>query len=335
MDDPRPIATFTTMDPQHKRIGTFLLLTFAISWSIAGIGIALGVTPTMQLGYMAMAVSFMFGPAIAAIIQHRLIDRAPWSGLGLGFRDVRWGQVAWTAVIGLALIPVALLVAWALGDGLGIEAFGHVSITQERMLIAMEQAMKASGMDGQVMSGPLKDVRLPGIVLLLVLLGGALLSACTVNLPAMMGEELGWRGYLYQATAHWSGLRRVVFTGVVWGLWHAPLIALGHNYPGHPVAGIALMVVFCVLLSVPFDRARQRSGSVWSVALLHGCINGSAGAYMLFAWDGAELVNSPVGLAGFIALALLSVLVFVVDPVYRSTFLRAGPPAPVPMDQVA
>ena len=323
------------MDPQRKRIGTFLLLAFSISWSIAGIGIAMGVTPAKQMGYLVMAGSFMFGPAIAAIIQQRLIDRGPWRGLGIGFGDVRWGQVGWSVALGLAIIPLALMVAWVLGDGLGMEVFGHVSITQERMLVSMEQVTRMAGMESAAVSGPLKDVQLPGVAWLLVLLAGALLAACTVNLPAMLGEELGWRGYLYQATAHWSGLRRVVFTGVVWGLWHAPLIALGHNYPDHPVAGIALMVVFCVLLAVPFDRARQRSGTVWSAALLHGCINGSAGAYMLFAWDGATLVNSPVGLAGFIALALLTAIILAIVPVYRAGFLRDTPPMPLPNAQAA
>jgi len=259
------------MDPRHKRIGTFLMLAFGISWSIAGIGIAMGVTPAKQLAYLVMAGSFMFGPAFAAIIQQRLIDRAPWRGLGIGFGDVRWGQVALSTAMGLAIIPLALMVAWVLGDGLGMEAFGHVSITHERMLVSMEQATRAAGMEGAAVGGPLKDVELPGAAWLLVLLGGALLAACTVNLPAMMGEELGWRGYLYQATAHWSGLRRTVFTGVVWGLWHAPLIALGHNYPDHPVAGIGLMVVFCVLLAVPFDRpAAERDRVVRrTVAWLH------------------------------------------------------------------
>lgn len=304
-----------------KRIASFLSMAFGISWSIVGIGVALGAGPSQPLGYMLMAALSMFGPAMAGIIQQRLIDRAPWSGLGLGLKNVHWRQVAWTAVIGVVIIPTALLVAMVLGDGAGIEAFGHVSITQERLLTSVGEMMAASGTRSNTLATLLAGHRLPGALLLVSLALFALLLACTVNLPVMMGEELGWRGYLFQATEHWSGARRVLFTGVMWGFWHAPLIAMGHNYPEHPIAGIGLMVVFCTLLALLFDRARLRSGSTWAAGLLHGCINGSAGGYVLFAWGGHSLVNSPVGLAGFIALVVLGAAVLALDPTYRKHFL--------------
>jgi len=309
------------MSSSTKRIASFLIMAYAISWSIVGIGVALGTGPSQPLGYMLMAGLSMFGPALAAIIQQRLLDRAPWSGLGIHLKGVHWRQVAWTAVIGLSIIPLALLVAMGLGDGLGIEAFGHVSITQERLLTSIGEMMAGSGVKSNALATVLEGHHLPGALLLVGLALVTLLVACTVNLPVMMGEELGWRGYLFQATQHWSGARRVLFTGVVWGLWHAPLIAMGHNYPEHPIAGIGLMVVFCTLLALQFDRARLRSGTTWAAGLLHGCINGSAGGYVLFAWGGGSLVNSPVGLAGFIAILLLGIAVLAFDRTYRNRFL--------------
>ncbi len=237
------------MSSSTKRIASFLIMAYAISWSIVGIGVALGTGPSQPLGYMLMAGLSMFGPALAAIIQQRLLDRAPWSGLGIHLKGVHWRQVAWTAVIGLSIIPLALLVAMGLGDGLGIEAFGHVSITQERLLTSIGEMMAGSGVKSNALATVLEGHHLPGALLLVGLALVTLLVACTVNLPVMMGEELGWRGYLFQATQHWSGARRVLFTGVVWGLWHAPLIAMGHNYPEHPMLGIGLMVVFCILLA--------------------------------------------------------------------------------------
>ena len=57
--------------------------------------------------------------------------------------------------------------------------------------------------------------RVPGWLVLVLGLLAAVLAACTVNLPFMLGEELGWRGYLYQATAEWPSLKRVLFTGMV------------------------------------------------------------------------------------------------------------------------
>lgn len=150
----------------------------------------------------------------------------------------------------------------------------------------------------------------------LVLVGGlfsAVLAACTINLPFMLGEELGWRGYLFQATARWPRQRRVLFTGTVWGVWHAPLILMGHNYPGHPVAGVFMMVVFCVLAAFLFDHSRLRTRTVWGPCVLHGIINGSAGLFALFAWGGHPLVGSPTGVAGFVALGALCAVVFALE----------------------
>ena len=146
----------------------------------------------------------------------------------------------------------------------------------------------------------------------------AVVAACTLNLPSMLGEELGWRGYLFHATRGWRSGARVLFTGVIWGLWHAPLILMGHNYPGYPVIGIGLMVVFCTLLALLFDWSRSRSRCVWGPCVLHGIINGSAGLFALFSAGGHSLVNSPVGIAGFIALAMLAVVVLLLDRGYRA-----------------
>ena len=88
----------------------------------------------------------------------------------------------------------------------------------------------------------------------------ALLLTPLVNTPLLLGEELGWRGWLWD---RWRGLgfwRNVVATGVVWGLWHAPIVALGHNYPGQPVSGPLLMVLVTLLLAPTFHLVRERGG---------------------------------------------------------------------------
>lgn len=54
---------------------------------------------------------------------------------------------------------------------------------------------------------------------------------------------------------------------------------------------------------------------------MHGSINGRAGRYTFFAWDGGSLVNSPVGLAGFNALAVLGIEVIAFDPTCRLRFV--------------
>ena len=300
-----------------RSIWSFLLLAYGISWSIVGVGYALGVQHAAGLGYVVVAALCMLGPASAAIIQQKLIDRAPWSGLGLQVVGMRWKYVGLTALIGVLIIPLALL-AVAVGQGLGIEAFGQVEVTQQHLLDTIGGMLATNGVqDSSKLLGLLKGVELSGAVLLLTLQLIAVLAACSANLPMMLGEELGWRGYLYNTTRNWGMAPRVLFAGTVWGLWHAPLILMGHNYPHHPWLGVPLMVVFCVLLALLFDWSRTRTRAVWGPCVLHGIINGSAGGYILFAWGGHSLFNSPVGASCFVALGALGLLVLVFDKEYR------------------
>lgn len=305
---------------QYRRIASFLAIAFGFTWIIAGTGALFGIRATSGLSYMALAAVCMFGPALAAVVQQRFIDRAPWAGLGLPFAGTNWKVLGATALVGITIVPLILLVIHVVGDRMGVTAFGQASVTSERMALSISGMLSQMGTGGS--SGAVADalMQLPGGVVLAAGLVSAVFSAFTLNLPFMLGEELGWRGYLYQATSGWKPRRRVPFTGVVWGLWHAPLILMGHNYPEHPIAGVGLMVVFCTLLAFLFDWSRVRSGSVWSACVLHGTINGSAGLFALFAWGGHPLVASPVGLAGFVALAVLAIAVFLVDRRYRDTW---------------
>ncbi len=305
------------------RVWSFLLLAFGIAWGIAGIGYVLGVRSAEHAGYIIVAALAMLGPALAALIQHRLLDKAPWPALELAQRRIRWKFVWLTVLVGLCIVPAYFLVIALFGNTAGIDAFGQVSITSERFSAAIVELLASAGQQGTPSSliGLLTNVP-AGLVLVLIQIA-AVFAAFTVNLPFMLGEELGWRGYLYQRTMVWSGMRRILFTGSVWGLWHAPLIDMGHNYPGHPVAGIVAMVLFCVAAAVLFDWSRSRSGSVWSACVLHGIINGTAGGTALFAWGGHPLVGSIAGAAGALAIALLAVVVVAVDATYRKSLMRA------------
>lgn len=88
----------------------------------------MGVRAVAGPSYTALAGACMLMPALSAIIQQRLIDRAPWAGLGLVLRGVSWKMMAATALAGVAIVPLMFLVVFVLGDLLGIEAFGHARL---------------------------------------------------------------------------------------------------------------------------------------------------------------------------------------------------------------
>jgi len=141
-------------------------------------------------------------------------------------------------------------------------------------------------------------------LLLVTILGVAILGPI-INIIPTLGEELGWRAYLLPKlrlllSDRWA----LVVTGIIWGLWHAPVIAMGHNYgttyKGYPWLGILMMVVFCVWLGIIEGYATIKLNSVIPAAMIHSAINAGAGLAIVIAKTGSNPLLGPAitGLLG-------------------------------------
>lgn len=73
--------------------------------------------------------------------------------------------------------------------------------------------------------------------------------------------------------------KAIIVGGVIWGLWHAPLTCVGHNfgtdYPGFPYVGIMLMCIDCTLTGVMLTYITIKAESVWPAAIMHAVNNGN------------------------------------------------------------
>lgn len=132
-----------------------------------------------------------------------------------------------------------------------------------------------------------------------------------VNLPILLGEETGWRAYLGQRLMKAFGLGGVVLTGVVWALWHLPMILLGLNYPGQPLAIVLLIwVPLCVGMSIILQLLYERGG-LWSCAICHGVVN-QLSVLILVVFVRREAFNpivlGPQGIVGLVVLAVPALL---------------------------
>ena len=117
---------------------------------------------------------------------------------------------------------------------------------------------------------------------------------------AAFGEEAGWRGYMMPKLMKlMSKGKAVLVGGIIWGLWHAPLTCIGHNfgtdYPGFPYVGILKMCILCTLMGMILTFVTVKSGSVWPAAIMHGVHN--AGPSILAGF--ANYDNAPEGAAAF------------------------------------
>ncbi len=157
------------------------------------------------------------------------------------------------------------------------------------------------------------------IMTLLVLIAGL-----TINAFFALGEELMWRGYLYDKLKEKSPLVLVLLTGVIWGLWHAPIIfLLGHNYPSNPILGIFMMVILCTLQSPIMYFLRVKSNSIVAPSIFHGTIN-AMGGFALFFASYNPLYHGITGFCGFGALGLISLILIAANKeMFFSSFQSA------------
>lgn len=94
-----------------------------------------------------------------------------------------------------------------------------------------------------------------------------------LGLVVAFGEEYGWRGYLQGELVKLGRVKGVLLVGAIWGVWHAPAVAMGHNYPGHPLLGPVAFLVFNLFLSIWFGYVMLKTKSVWLVAFMHAVLN--------------------------------------------------------------
>jgi uncharacterized protein len=89
------------------------------------------------------------------------------------------------------------------------------------------------------------------------------------------GEEYGWRGYLLPRLLPLGEVRASVLLGVIWGVWHLPLLLAGLNYPGVNFwLAIIIFTFVTVALSFTYTWFYVASGgSVLVAAVFHASTN--------------------------------------------------------------
>ncbi len=277
-------------------IALFLVLAFGISWSIfiglRALGVPFGIRTSIG----------MFGPAIAAVLV-RIIRREGFADAGL--RLTAPGRPgAWRMYLAAYLIMpllIALGIGFALLTGVQHWAFSE-NLHALGRLIANTLTKQGKSLPAGYSADQLALINIITQIALAFTLG------ILFNMIFTFGEEFGWRGYLLPRLAPLGGISAAIITGVIWGLWHAPVIVLdGYNYPGHPWAGVGVMVIFTVALGMVFAWLRFRSGSVWPSVMGHAAFNAQAGFGFLLLSPADSLVRAPIGLVGLVPMIAFAI----------------------------
>lgn len=254
--------TDTTQTKQELK--RFLLPTFGLAWVLQGLAIRFALLGNAGAFSGILAVS-MFCPLLGAWFAG--------GGLRFGWKPafkgkLRWWLLGWFAPAGLTLLGAVLF--FLLFPGL-------LDVSGQSLLAAYGPALQAQ-LEAQGLT-PLLFVAVTAVQ--------AVTYAPAINMLFGVGEEAGWRGYLYPRLAALYGKRKGrILGGLIWGAWHWPVIALagyeyGFGYWGAPISGMVLFCVVCVVLGTLLDVLYEKSGCIWLPALAHGAVNAIAAAPLL------------------------------------------------------
>ncbi|MBO0596829.1 CPBP family intramembrane metalloprotease [Nesterenkonia sp. E16_7] len=283
-----------------RNILVFLVVTFGLAWLIAlplwtGEGLA-------SPWFLVVSIGMMLTPTIGALLVVFILERPAQKARALGL----WPMTPVKRFLGyLALglvVPIVLvLAALPIGALLGVYPADFVNFSGfEEQLEAQLGAAGAPDL-------PFSLGTLVALQLLTIPLGALL------NLAPAMGEELGWRGWLLPKLMPLGTVPALLISGIIWGLWHAPLVLLGYNYASGPGwLGLSMMTGMCIIVGAVFGWLRLRSESVWPAALAHGSFNAAAGSYLLFSMAGEHIDTTQATILGWtgwiLPLALVGVL---------------------------
>lgn len=274
-----------------KRLTLFLVLTFALAW------LCFLMIPLFGWTYgtgrsLVILIAAMFAPAGSNLLT-RLITKEGFSHLYL--RPNLKGHIKTYLLVFFG--PTALLFLS------GAVYFLLFPDSFDPSLTALRQ-IAASGSSSWLTASNLLLLS----VLQIVVLGPV------INIIPTLGEELGWRGYLLpKLRMFFSDRVALVVTGVIWGLWHIPVIVMGHNYgtgyTGYPWLGILAMIVFCVVLGIVEGYASIKLESAVPAAMIHSTVNAGAALPIYLTKSGYHPLLGPAitGLAGGIPFLILAI----------------------------
>ncbi|TPV46828.1 CPBP family intramembrane glutamic endopeptidase [Bacillus dicomae] len=228
---------------QRAKIGLQLFLSILIITSII-LNVVVIITKSMPL-----IVVYMFIPAFSSILT-RIILKEGFKDVSFSLDNLKiWKGVGFALLIPMMICGITYSVAWLSG----IAKFQH---PEGGML---EPIYNILG---------LQYIPAPFSFIYLVILSGILGSL--LNLIPVLGEEMGWRGYMLTRLVDAEFSRPILISGLIWATWHVPIVIAGLYVEGPSTFLSVLGIYFCI---VPFGYItaylRLITGSVWPSVIIH------------------------------------------------------------------
>jgi membrane protease YdiL (CAAX protease family) len=285
---------------EKQSFALYFLLAFGLAWLCQVYGSLLLLRDGNAAVYRALLSVSMFCPLVAVLVAKRIVLHQP-TGIGWKVRGKRrYWLAAW---FGPAVFTV-------------LAALLYFAVFSSRLDLSGSWLVTAYGgeMDAETLRSQL------GVSNLSYLLETGLFAitlAPPINMLFAVGEEAGWRGYMMPQLKECFGLLNGrLLGGVIWGVWHWPIMLLtgyeyGTNYLGAPVLGLVVWCVVCFALNTLLDWLYEKTGCIWVSAIAHGAFNAVAALFTVLTYPADAYYNvlgpTPIGLIGMLPMLAAAV----------------------------
>lgn len=192
--------------------------------------------------------ALMMSPALAAFVTLKILKR-PLSVLPWRLKELKYLKFAYITPV--LYISIAYILIWSLG-------FGDFFNTDQILDWSKELGIDGSG----------SFVVAAVMIFLLATVG------VVKNIGSTLGEEIGWRGFfIFELRKIFSFKWVSLISGLIWSIWHWPVIYLMYNGSGNLMFHIMAFTIMILGMSFILAYYTFKSNSLWPAALYHSVHN--------------------------------------------------------------
>ena len=287
---------------EKQGFSLYFLIAFGLAWLCQVGGCMALLQQNNAVLYQLALIATMFCPLLAVLLVQKVWLHQP-TGISWRPRLKGNGRYLLAAWFGPAVFTV-------------LAAVLYFAVFPSRLDLSGSWLVAAYGgeMDARTLRSEL------GVSTLSYLLQNGLMAvtlAPLINAVPAMGEEAGWRGYMMPRLKERFGLLNGrLLGGIIWGVWHWPLMLLvgyeyGTNYLGAPLLGLVVWCVVCFALNTLLDILYEKTGCIWVPAIAHGAFNAIAALPQVLVTPADAYYNvlgpMPIGLISVLPMLALAV----------------------------
>lgn len=139
----------------------------------------------------------------------------------------------------------------------------------------------------------------------------SLCVSVSINYLLILGEELFWRGYLWEKLREYGCEKGGTILAFLYSLWLFPIVIfLGYQYPDHRVLGLFMTVLFSYFLTPIYLYLREKEKGIQSVTVFHAMMNTFGPIMVVFFPDKGGIICGPVGIFSLIATGIVGGMIF-------------------------